>query len=82
MEQDCSNRWSWAQLGPEFISQPGYRDLVQIFGIVDVVIPELLKSIRLTAFYLEAHNIIHAIATSEDPTNAGGYSSGGEGALL
>ncbi|KAJ7791135.1 hypothetical protein B0H14DRAFT_3500912 [Mycena olivaceomarginata] len=77
MEQDCSNRWSWAQLGPEFISQPGYRDLVQMFGIVDVVISELLKSTKLTAFYFEAHNIIHAIATSEDPTDAGGCSDFG-----
>ncbi|KAJ7897916.1 hypothetical protein B0H14DRAFT_3124479 [Mycena olivaceomarginata] len=29
-----------------------------------------------TAFYLKVHNIIHAIATSEDPADAGGYWSG------
>ncbi|KAJ7823039.1 hypothetical protein B0H14DRAFT_2598089 [Mycena olivaceomarginata] len=72
------------ELGSEFVSQPEYRDLVQMFGIVDVGWEFILnrghfRVIRLdqpTAFYLKVHNIIHAIVTSEDPADAGGYWSG------
>ncbi|KAJ7368992.1 hypothetical protein DFH08DRAFT_796800 [Mycena albidolilacea] len=79
MEQDT------AQIaGSEFVSQPEYRDLVQMLGIVDVGWEFILNLGRLrvigldqpTTFYLKVHNIIHAIATSEDPADAGGYWSG------
>ncbi|KAJ7842723.1 hypothetical protein B0H14DRAFT_1024379 [Mycena olivaceomarginata] len=59
------------ELGSEFVSQPEYRDLVQMLGIVDAS-----PSYWTRSAYRFVHNIIHAIATSEDPADAGGYWSG------
>jgi hypothetical protein len=36
----------------------------------------VLRVINDACSYLKVHNIIHAIATSEDPADAGGYWSG------
>ncbi|KAJ7787516.1 hypothetical protein B0H14DRAFT_3163150 [Mycena olivaceomarginata] len=66
------------ELGSEFVFQPEHRDLVG-FGWEFILNRGRLRVIGLdqpTAFYLKVHNIIHAIATSEDPADAGGYWSG------
>ncbi|KAJ7930024.1 glycoside hydrolase family 5 protein [Mycena leptocephala] len=45
----------------EFISQPAYRDLIPIFGIVNEALLGVIGKDQLTSFYLEAHNMIRAI---------------------
>ncbi|KAF7328260.1 Glycoside hydrolase family 5 protein [Mycena venus] len=45
----------------EFISQPEYRDVVQMFGIVNEARLQIIGRDQLSAFYLEAHNMIRAI---------------------
>ncbi|KAJ7682559.1 glycoside hydrolase family 5 protein [Mycena polygramma] len=45
----------------EFISQPAYRDLVPVFGIVNEPLLGIIGKDQLTSFYLEAHAMIRAI---------------------
>ncbi|KAF7301888.1 Glycoside hydrolase family 5 protein [Mycena indigotica] len=45
----------------EFISQPAYRDLIPIFGIVNEALLGVIGKDQLTSFYLEAHNMIRDI---------------------
>ncbi|KAJ7929530.1 glycoside hydrolase superfamily [Mycena leptocephala] len=45
----------------EFISQPQYKDLVPMFGIVDEALMSTIGRDRLTSFYLQAHNMIRGI---------------------
>ncbi|KAJ6528287.1 glycoside hydrolase family 5 protein [Mycena vulgaris] len=45
----------------EFISQPEYRDVVPMFGIVNEALMSTIGRDQLTAFYLEAHNMIRGI---------------------
>ncbi|KAJ7180343.1 glycoside hydrolase family 5 protein [Mycena crocata] len=45
----------------EFISQPAYRDLIPIFGIVNEALLGIIGKEQLTSFYLEAHNMIRGI---------------------
>lgn len=45
----------------EFISQPEYRDLIPIFGIVNEALVGLIGVDSITSFYLEAHDLIRNI---------------------
>ena len=45
----------------EFISQPEYRNLVPIFGIVNEALVGEIGMDAITSFYLEAHNMIREI---------------------
>ncbi|KAF7352577.1 Glycoside hydrolase family 5 protein [Mycena venus] len=45
----------------EFISQPAYRDLIPIFGIVNEALLGIIGKDSLTSFYLEAHTMIRGI---------------------
>ncbi|KAJ6528562.1 glycoside hydrolase superfamily [Mycena capillaripes] len=45
----------------EFISQPEYKDLVPMFGIVNEALLSTIGRDQLTSFYLEAHNMIRSI---------------------
>ncbi|KAF9555816.1 glycoside hydrolase family 5 protein [Agrocybe pediades] len=45
----------------EFISQPEYRDLVPIFGIVNEAMVGIIGLDSMTSFYLEAHDMIRNI---------------------
>lgn len=45
----------------EFISQPEYRNLIPIFGIVNEPLLGIIGQDQLTSFYLEAHNMIRSI---------------------
>ncbi|KAJ6539597.1 glycoside hydrolase family 5 protein [Mycena capillaripes] len=45
----------------EFISQPAYRDLIPIFGIVNEALLGVIGKDQLTSFYLEAHTMIRTI---------------------
>lgn len=45
----------------EFISQPAYRDLIPIFGIVNEALLEVIGRDSLTSFYLEVHDMIRNI---------------------
>ncbi|KAF8970877.1 glycoside hydrolase family 5 protein [Flammula alnicola] len=45
----------------EFISQPEYRDLVPIFGIVNEALVSLIGMESITSFYLRAHDMIRNI---------------------
>jgi len=45
----------------EFISQPEYRDLIPIFGIVNEALVGLIGIDSITSFYLEAHDMIRNI---------------------
>ncbi|KAJ7683958.1 glycoside hydrolase superfamily, partial [Mycena rosella] len=45
----------------EFISQPAYRDLIPIFGIVNEALLGIIGKDQLTSFYLEAHTMIRGI---------------------
>ncbi|KAJ6473490.1 glycoside hydrolase [Mycena vulgaris] len=45
----------------EFISQPEWRDVVPMFGIVNEARMAVIGRPQLTAFYLEAHNMIRSI---------------------
>lgn len=45
----------------EFISQPEYRDLVPIFGIINEALVGLIGIDSMTSFYLEAHTMIRNI---------------------
>ncbi|KAI5900779.1 glycoside hydrolase family 5 protein [Schizophyllum commune H4-8] len=45
----------------EFISQPEYRNLIPIFGIVNEALVGEIGMDAITSFYLEAHNMIREI---------------------
>ncbi|KAJ7117234.1 glycoside hydrolase [Mycena crocata] len=45
----------------EFISQPEYADVVQMFGVVNEAHLATIGRPQLTSFYLQAHNIIRGI---------------------
>ncbi|KAJ6502951.1 glycoside hydrolase family 5 protein [Mycena vitilis] len=45
----------------EFISQPEYKDVVPMFGIVNEALLSTIGRDQLTSFYLEAHNMIRGI---------------------
>ncbi|KAJ7662453.1 glycoside hydrolase superfamily [Mycena rosella] len=45
----------------EFIAQPEYRDVVQMFGLVNEARMAVIGRPQLTAFYLQAHNLIRSI---------------------
>ncbi|KAK7061947.1 glycoside hydrolase family 5 protein [Favolaschia claudopus] len=45
----------------EFVSQPAYRDLIPVFGIVNEAMLGIIGRDSLTSFYLEAHNMIRSI---------------------
>ncbi|KAF9450270.1 glycoside hydrolase family 5 protein [Macrolepiota fuliginosa MF-IS2] len=45
----------------EFISQPEYRDLVPIFGIVNEALVSLIGQDSISSFYLNAHDMIRNI---------------------
>ncbi|KAJ6558743.1 glycoside hydrolase family 5 protein [Mycena vulgaris] len=45
----------------EFISQPQYRDIVLIFGILNEALLTTIGREQLSSFYLEAHNMIRGI---------------------
>ncbi|KZV62971.1 glycoside hydrolase family 5 protein [Peniophora sp. CONT] len=45
----------------EFISQPEYRDLIPVFGIVNEALVGVIGFEQITSFYLEAHDMIRNI---------------------
>jgi len=45
----------------EFISQPEYRDLIPMFGIVNEALLTTIGQNALTSFYIQAHNMIRGI---------------------
>ncbi|KAF8525997.1 glycoside hydrolase family 5 protein [Hysterangium stoloniferum] len=45
----------------EFISQPEYRDVIPMFGIVNEALLTTIGRESLTSFYLEAHNMMRSI---------------------
>ncbi|KAI0060559.1 glycoside hydrolase family 5 protein, partial [Artomyces pyxidatus] len=45
----------------EFISQPEYRDVVPLFGIVNEALVQTIGKDEITSFYLEAHDMIRNI---------------------
>ncbi|KAJ7478039.1 glycoside hydrolase family 5 protein [Mycena galericulata] len=45
----------------EFISQPEYRDVVQMFGIMNEALMSTIGREQLYSFYLEAYNMIRTI---------------------
>ncbi|KAF8912303.1 glycoside hydrolase family 5 protein [Mucidula mucida] len=45
----------------EFISQPEYRNLVPVFGIVNEALVGIIGMDEITSFYLEAHDLIRNI---------------------
>ncbi|KAF9022002.1 glycoside hydrolase [Hymenopellis radicata] len=45
----------------EFVSQPEYQDVVQMFGIVNEAVMGSIGRTALTAFYREAHDMIRGI---------------------
>ncbi|KAJ7491869.1 glycoside hydrolase superfamily [Mycena galericulata] len=45
----------------EFISQPEYRDVVQMFGIMNEALMSTIGQEQLFSFYLEAYNMIRTI---------------------
>lgn len=45
----------------EFISQPEYRDLIPIFGIVNEALVGIIGVDSITSFYLEAHDMMRNI---------------------
>ncbi|PFH46075.1 glycoside hydrolase family 5 protein [Amanita thiersii Skay4041] len=45
----------------EFISQPEYRDLIPIFGIVNEALVNTIGMDQMTSFYLRAHDMIRSI---------------------
>ncbi|KAK7017753.1 glycoside hydrolase family 5 protein [Favolaschia claudopus] len=45
----------------EFVSQPEWQDVVQMFGIVNEARPIKIGMDQMSAFYLEAHNMMRSI---------------------
>jgi glucan 1,3-beta-glucosidase len=45
----------------EFISQPEYRNLIPIFGIVNEALVNTIGMSEITSFYLQAHDMIRNI---------------------
>ncbi|KAF8638922.1 hypothetical protein AX17_001835 [Amanita inopinata Kibby_2008] len=45
----------------EFISQPQYRDLIPVFGIINEALLEIIGVDHITSFYLRAHDMIRNI---------------------
>jgi glucan 1,3-beta-glucosidase len=45
----------------EFISQPQYRDLIPIFGIVNEPLVGIIGVEQIISFYLQAHDMIRNI---------------------
>ncbi|CAK5275468.1 unnamed protein product [Mycena citricolor] len=45
----------------EFISQPAFRDLIPVFGIVNEALLGVIGIDALTSFYLQAHSMIRGI---------------------
>ncbi|KAF8058540.1 glycoside hydrolase family 5 protein [Lyophyllum atratum] len=45
----------------EFISQPQYKDLVPLFGIMNEALLSIIGRSQLTSFYLQAHTMIRGI---------------------
>jgi glucan 1,3-beta-glucosidase len=45
----------------EFISQPQYRNLVTIFGIINEPLTSIIGMDPITSFYLEAHDMMRGI---------------------
>lgn len=45
----------------EFISQPEYKDLVPIFGIMNEALLSTIGKEQLWGFYLQAHDMIRGI---------------------
>ncbi|KJA22085.1 glycoside hydrolase family 5 protein [Hypholoma sublateritium FD-334 SS-4] len=45
----------------EFISQPEYRDLIPVFGIVNEALVSVIGMDQITSFYLQAHTMIRNI---------------------
>ncbi|KAJ7692238.1 glycoside hydrolase superfamily [Mycena rosella] len=45
----------------EFVSQPEYREVVGMFGLINEARMAVIGRPQLSAFYLEAHNMIRAI---------------------
>lgn len=45
----------------EFISQPEYKNLVPVFGIVNEALVKVIGGDSITSFYLEAHDMIRNI---------------------
>jgi len=45
----------------EFISQPEYRNLIPIFGIVNEALVNTIGMAEITSFYLQAHDMMRNI---------------------
>ncbi|KAI0029788.1 glycoside hydrolase family 5 protein [Vararia minispora EC-137] len=45
----------------EFVSQPAYRDLIPIFGIVNEALVGVIGMEQISSFYLQAHDMIRGI---------------------
>jgi glucan 1,3-beta-glucosidase len=45
----------------EFVSQPEYRNLIPIFGILNEALVNTIGMDEMTSFYLEAHGMIRNI---------------------
>ena len=59
----------------EFISQPEYRDLIPIFGIVNEALVATIGMDQITSFYLQAHTMIRNITgTGESHGPVSSYS--------
>ncbi|KAI0319281.1 glycoside hydrolase superfamily [Amylostereum chailletii] len=52
---------SYIRIITEFISQPEYKDVIPVFGIVNEVLVSAVGKDSITSFYLQAHDMIRNI---------------------
>ena len=45
----------------EFVSQPEYRNLIPVFGILNEALVSTIGMSQMTSFYLQAHDMIRNI---------------------
>jgi len=58
----------------EFISQPQYRNLVPMFGIINEALIGIIGQDQITSFYLKAHDMIRNITGFGDGNGPVSYS--------
>ncbi|KAJ7622545.1 glycoside hydrolase superfamily [Mycena rosella] len=68
LEFMCWNALDYIRTITEFISQPEWRDVVPMFGIVNKALMSTIGRDQLTSFYLHAHDMIHGITVSAQAT--------------
>ncbi|KAJ7481290.1 glycoside hydrolase family 5 protein [Mycena galericulata] len=58
---NAQRAFGYIRIIAEFISQPEYRDVVQMFGIMNEALMSTIGQEQLFSFYLEAYNMIRTI---------------------